>query len=249
MGSHSQLSLTSHASLRADPGLSGKGRTDLIYKTLFDAILAQQLTPNTKLSEETIGGFFGVSRTVVRAVLNQLKSVSLVELRQNRGAFVVSPSVEESLQVFQARICIEQEICACLPAVITSNDILALRAHLEKEHAAHQKGDSINAIILSGEFHMVMARLAGNGVLVRFLHELISRTSLILSAHAHRTAPKCGLDEHLEIVDALEARDGKRLKVAMRRHLEGIIETTNLTTPEKPEPKLEDILSTFSKKI
>jgi DNA-binding GntR family transcriptional regulator len=225
----------------------GKGRrADLIYKALFNAILARQLLPNTKLSEETIGDFFGVSRTVIRAVLNQLMSVCLVELRQNRGAFVVNPTVEESLHVFQARKCIEVDICNSLPDIAKADDIRALRAHLEKERAAYRSDDSVSIIILSGEFHMMLAQIAGNQVLLRFLRELISRTSLILSAHAHGGPSKCGLDEHIEIVDALEARDLERLRTAMRTHLDEIINTTSLERPPQQALKLEDILSRFA---
>src|SRR3954447_19950765 len=83
-------------------------RIDTIYQALFKAILAQELLPGTKLSEIAIGELFSVSRTIVRAALNRLHTESLVEFRQNRGAFVASTTPEEARQVFEARNAIER---------------------------------------------------------------------------------------------------------------------------------------------
>src|SRR4051812_34098253 len=90
------------------PDSAGETRSGAIYRALFDAILAQELKPGTKLNEETLGSFFKASRTIVRAALTRLHAESLIELKQNRGAFVASPSLTEARQVFEARLCVEK---------------------------------------------------------------------------------------------------------------------------------------------
>jgi DNA-binding GntR family transcriptional regulator len=45
---------------------------DLIYAEVLAAIFEQRLAPGTKLAEDALGEIFGVSRTMIRSVLQRL---------------------------------------------------------------------------------------------------------------------------------------------------------------------------------
>lgn len=221
-------------------------RIDAIYQALFKAILAQELVPGTKLSEEAIGSLFSVSRTIVRAALNRLHSESLVEFRQNRGAFVASTTPEEARQVFEARNAIEREIFSRLATVITDKQIASLEAHLEREHAVSDAHDHASAILLSGEFHMLAARMAGNDVLAGFLKSLISRTSLILAQHSTHQDPDCSVDEHAAVLAALRARKPEAAATAIVDHLQQVFERANIGQAKRAERNLSQILARYA---
>ncbi|CAN0602266.1 unnamed protein product, partial [Ectocarpus sp. 12 AP-2014] len=78
-----------------------------ISEALSLAIHEHRIAPGTKLGEDEIGDIYGVSRTVVRAALQSLAHVQLVEMRRNRGAFVARPSLVEAHEVFEARELLE----------------------------------------------------------------------------------------------------------------------------------------------
>src|SRR5690606_1099025 len=59
----------------------------------------------------------------------------------------------------------------------------------------------------SGEFHLLLAEVAGNAILQRFMEELIARSSLVIALYGRTGASSCGHNEHGDIVDALRARD------------------------------------------
>ena len=219
---------------------------DVIYNALFRAILAQQLLPGTKLSEETIGAHFKVSRTMVRAALNRLHTESLVELRQNRGAFVSSLTIEDARQVFDARICIEREVFSRLAVMHTDKQLQMLQNHLEQEGAAHKKDDYGASILLSGEFHLMAARMAGNSVFVDFLNSLISSSSLILAQFSRHHESECSADEHTKIIQALQTRDPKLAALAIEGHLNGVVQRTNIGEIERPQRSLGEILSLYT---
>jgi len=221
-------------------------RIDLIYNALSRAILAQDLLPGTKLSEETIGSYFDASRTIVRAALNRLHTESLVEFKQNRGAFVASPSIEESRQVFEARNCIEREVISRLAESITDQQLTALADHIEKERDASGDEDNPAAILLSGEFHLLAARMAGNDVFVGFLKSLISRTSLILAQHSTHQESDCSVDEHAAVLEALRERDPKAAAQAIVGHLHEVFERANIGQTKRTERNLSDILSRYA---
>lgn len=201
---------------------------EAIHAALFSAILAQDLQPGAKLNEEAIGSFFKVSRTIVRAALTRLNAESVIELKQNRGAFVASPSIEEARNVFEARICIEKEIIQRLARQITPAQVAELLEHNRREHSLAHAGDQAGAIQLSGDFHLQVARMAGNDVLTQFLKSLITRTSLILALYSDGREHDCSADEHMAIIEALRGGQPERAVEAMVSHLDGVLGRANL---------------------
>jgi DNA-binding GntR family transcriptional regulator len=226
--------------------LGGKAQIDTVCRTVFEAIFAQELLPGTKLSEETIGKLFGVSRTLVRAAFNRLHNDSLIEFKPNRGAFVVSPTADEARQIFDARICIEREIAARLAREITREKIRALEAHVAEERKVNEAGDIAASTRLSGEFHLLIAKMVGNEVLTRFLGGLISRSALVMAAHGRPRSTDCGVDEHLEIIAALKSRDPKAAAAAATHHLEHIAERTQTDHHKRGERDLARIFSRYA---
>lgn len=85
--------------------------THTIVQALTKAIGAHRLLPGTKLAEQKLATHFGVSRTLVRQALFQLSQNRLIRLEEPaRGAFVATPSVDESRQVFAVRRMLETEL-------------------------------------------------------------------------------------------------------------------------------------------
>jgi len=210
------------------PARSRVSPVQAIHSALFNAILSQDLQPGAKLSEEAIGSFFKVSRTIVRAALTRLHAESVIELKQNRGAYVASPGIEEAKNVFEARVCIEREIVHRLVRQVTPAQLDALAEHTEHEHALAHEHDRAGALRLSGDFHIQIAQMAGNDVLTQFLRPLITRTSLILALYSNGREQDCSADEHMTIIEALRAGDAGRAGDAMVGHLNGVLGRANL---------------------
>src|SRR5258705_456644 len=68
-------------------------------RRLAEAIYEHRLPPGTKLPEFDLCRIFGVTRGVVRKVLNRLADEQLLDLIPNRGAFVARPSVDQTRDV------------------------------------------------------------------------------------------------------------------------------------------------------
>lgn len=202
--------------------IAGAAIAERIGRTLETAILQHALRPGAKLSEEVIGGHFGVSRTVVRTALNRLAADSLVEFRRNRGAFVAAPSVEEAQAVFDARRALELAIVERAAARAQPADLDRLRRLAAHETAVHAGSDVVEKHRLSGNFHLELAALAGNPVLASLLAKLISRCALVIALYGDPNADRCGAAEHLALLDALAAADAARAVAVMSAHLDGI---------------------------
>lgn len=195
---------------------------DDIVERIFDAVVEQRLPPGTKLSESTLCEAFGVGRMRIRRSLLLLASREVVELHANRGAFVASPSAEQAREVFEARLALEPTIARLAVERASAEEIAALTRHLEMEHEAHHNGLRHDAIRLSGQFHTMLAQVAGNAVLLRIMKELVTRTSLIIGLFGAPGMRNCRDDDHVAIVEAFHARDPDKAARTMTIHLKHI---------------------------
>jgi DNA-binding GntR family transcriptional regulator len=195
------------------------GPTQRIVDAITTAIIERRLMPGTKLAEQQIADIFGVSRTLVRQALNQLKSDRLVTLEAARGAFVAKPSVQEARQVFEVRAMLEAALVKQLCAVITDAQIAELRLHLKAEGAAVARTDVSGRTRLLADFHVVLARMLGNQVLAELLEDLLTRSSLIALMYQSSHSAEHSQQEHVAIVDALERRDGRAAVRLLEAHL------------------------------
>lgn len=200
-------------------------RAAMIRDHLRDAIIDRRLAPGTKLNEVEVGRLFNVSRTVVREALQALAFEGLVSTERNRGAFVASPTPEDARQVFASRRLIEPGLALAAAERITVHEIEAFRQRLRHEsQLLAERGPSARRaeIHASGDFHLLLARVAGNAVLSRFMEELVARSSLVIALYGRSGTSSCGHADHGSILAALEQRDGKLAGRLLLHHIDHI---------------------------
>ncbi len=198
---------------------------DRLYRAVFDGVMSQRLTPGTRLPEASLCALFGVKRALVRKVLQRLAHEHMVELRPNRGAVVATPTPEETRQIFEARRALEAALLSLAVQHAGRADLAALRRQLAAEHAAlHASGPSDQPAWarLASSFHLQVAALGRNPVLLRYLHELVSRCSLIVALYEPPGNATCEHDEHAQIVDAIARRDAPAAVALMDQHLRAL---------------------------
>jgi DNA-binding GntR family transcriptional regulator len=208
--------------------------TQRIVDALTTAIVERRLMPGTKLAEQKIADVFQVSRTLVRQALMQLSRDHLITLEPARGARVAEPSVNEARQVFEARRMLEAGLIRRAAAELTPAQITELRAHLRAEADAVKRTDVPGRTRLLADFHVVIARMLGNEVLAGMLDDLVSRCSLIALMYQSTDSAEHSFDEHVAIVDALEAQDARAATRLMESHLHNVERSLRLA-PRAPD--------------
>jgi DNA-binding GntR family transcriptional regulator len=196
-----------------------------IREELRDAIIDRRLAPGTKLSEADVGSLFAVSRTIVRSALQMLSFEGLVRTERNRGAFVANPTPDEARQVFESRRLIEPGLALAAAERLRAKDIRVFRQRLKEESqllAKHGPAARRAEIRISGDFHLLLAGVAGNAVLERFMEELVARSSLVIALYGRTGASSCGHADHGSILDALSNRDGRLAGQLLIQHIDHI---------------------------
>ncbi|HJS04200.1 MAG TPA: GntR family transcriptional regulator [Variovorax sp.] len=223
---------------------AGAASVDEIGDKILGAIWEHRLPPGTKLVEEKLAGVFGVSRTKIRLALAKLSHDGILTVEPNRGTFVSSPSVAEARQVFNARRVLEPALMRELCAVPLRREQLArLRKNIALESEARTRNDRRAIIRLSGEFHTLIAEVAQNPYLGKYMRELCSLTCLVIALYDAPGMPACPHHEHTAIVDALEARDADKACALMIEHLTHVENTLRLEMPADEDIDFEAVFS------
>jgi DNA-binding GntR family transcriptional regulator len=224
-------------------------KADLAYLAVRRAIIEQALTPGTKLPEDRLAEQFGVSRTLVRAALAQLASEGLVSIGNKRTATVAQPSLEEARAVFEVRRCLEAEVVRLVIQRWQPAMGAALEGHVREEEKAAAAGEVTAGIRLAGEFHVKLAEMTGNPLLLRYLSEVATRCSLILAVYGRPHSSDCAINEHRELIDALRKKQAERAVALMAEHLVGIESRALITEIVGSDADLSSILSRYAQAV
>jgi GntR family transcriptional repressor for pyruvate dehydrogenase complex len=221
------------------------GTTPLVSERLSDRLagrlIAQidsgALCPGDRLpTEQQLAAAHGVSRTVVREAVHQLKSRSLVLARQGSGVFVAptpqnkplvyDPSVLDSVQsvvhVIEVRRVLEGEIAALAAERATRAQIAQLRRSLKAIDTAVAEGRDGVAEDLA--FHRVIGESTGNPqfrLLLGFLEQYLREGMRITRGNEARRHDfmQSVQQEHSAMVEAIAARDPAKARHHATRHI------------------------------
>jgi len=213
-----------------------------VYERIWNAIMDHSLPPETRLVEERLCEIFGLGRTRLRQVLQRLAHERVVTLMPNRGAIVSRPSIREAREVFAARRVLEAGIVQAFIDNASRGDIKRVQEHVARERAAFLANDRRAMLKLSGDFHLVIAEIAGNSILIELLRDLISRSSLIIAVYQVPGTAPCPPNEHQDLVAALEERSPTAVEL-MTRHLDHLLSDLRL---EDSGTHAIDLRSVFS---
>ena len=215
----------SHAQSTALPFSRLHTPVEDLYPRLFDAILERRIDEGSRFTEDSLKAMFSASRAEVRRVLTQLSHEQIVVLRANHRPRVAAPDRELIRQTLHARRLAENTLVRLACQRPQPDDLKCLRTLVEREKRAVEQDRRGAAIRLSGEFHLRLARMAGNLPLAHFLRSLVPLTSLAIARSQCSTRGCCAWQEHLALVEVVERGDVSKAGMLMNRHLDHLEQT------------------------
>jgi GntR family transcriptional repressor for pyruvate dehydrogenase complex len=214
-------------------------RTEEVVERIRAQITDGQLPAGARLpTEAAMMAAMGVSRTVVREAISALRARGLVITRQGAGAFVnadpnarpyaIDPdglgSLGSVIEILELRTAVEVEAAAIAAERANAVQLKAIAKAALTFSRAIANGD--RAVREDFDFHLAIAIATQNSRFVGFLEFL---GGLIIPRQSIRTFEgKLDLQkrylenverEHEVIMDAITAREPRRARDAMRKHL------------------------------
>lgn len=213
------------AAARAAPADSGSGEMVAeVVSAVREGIMSGTYAPGQRLPEADLVTLYRVSRGAVRTALAQLENEGIVERERNRGARVRPISLEEAVEITEARSVVEG-LCAAKAAVrATAADRKRLRDVGGELRAAVEHGDVLGYSRINQQVHRAIRDISRHETAGRMLDRL--RTQ---SVRYHYTVallpgrPAVGLQEHLAVIENVCAGDADGAEQAMRAHLLSVV--------------------------
>lgn len=208
------------------------GQSELTAR-LEHLIVSGGLAVGEKLpSERELARDYGVSRPVVRESLRGLEERGYISIVANRGSFVRAITGRDLVEplarvirnagvtprnIVEARSALECAAAETAAWVAGGDDILAIRAALEKHSAASGTRDLVATDL---EFHEAIVRATHNPVLsVMYTSIRPFVVGIMTRSQADRIVRDAGDPLHVEILRKIEARDTDGARDAMKRHI------------------------------
>lgn len=193
------------------------------YATVREGILCGTYAAGTRLTELDLAQAAGVSRTPIREALRRLHAEGLVEFEPNHGAVVAAFELEDAEEIFELRALLEP-ISARRAAERATPAIVAELRELAQQQIAESTRRAAGFLSRIGDlndrFHRSIQRAADSPRLAKTLSGLIE-APLILRTFANYSPAELqrSADQHVELVQAIEAGDGMWAHSVMRTHI------------------------------
>jgi DNA-binding GntR family transcriptional regulator len=185
---------------------------------LREMILGGELSVGTRLQEKAFADLLGVSRTPVREAIALLISEGLVTRSSGGVPTVNSVSVTDFMEVLHVRRLLECETARQAAGVNSPVEpLLALRKRVDS-FLTGPRPTAAEHIRLDDDLHILIAHIAGSRLLTDLVQNLRLKTRMFdQGSIPARFEPGC--HEHIELIDAILARDPERAEKAMRIHI------------------------------
>lgn len=176
--------------------------------------------------EEELAEQLGVSRGAVRGALLRLDHDGLVVRERNRGARVRRVTLEEAIEIVEARAVLESLAAGYAAVRRTDAQARALSRELAHMRALHAAGELLEMSDANHLLHRRILEMSGHGVAQEICRRLHSQTvrfqfrTVLAPGRAERS-----MAEHSRIVHAIVEGDRDAAEREMREHLAHVRET------------------------
>jgi GntR family transcriptional regulator, transcriptional repressor for pyruvate dehydrogenase complex len=210
---------------------------DDVVEQLRQRVAEQGLRPGDRLpSERELARQLGIGRTSLREGLRVLELIGFLEIRPGRGVYLkegaaapldrlirswVSKQRGAIRDLIELREATETKAAWLAAERASAGDIAALSQVVEQLRAAAEANDTVRFVHADTQFHDLIARASGNGLLRRALASIADETAWYRAATAQlgRAALERSLADHEEIFRAVAAHDAPAAGQAMQRHI------------------------------
>lgn len=195
--------------------------SEQVVEALKTMLLKGALKPGDRVNEANIADELGISRAPVREALHMLTTEGLIEIRPQKGKFIVKLTQKEVHNSFFVGGVLEGAAAAACCQEFTEDDFLQMTAVLNQMQAAAKDGLGTQALApLDTAFHQKIFIRVNNPLLEELSRRSCLRISkFLLFRHWQQAySPQEVYLRHCEVLEALKKRDPQHIENCLRAH-------------------------------
>lgn len=193
---------------------------DVVFQTLREAILNGELKPGERLMEIQLATRLGVSRTPIREAIRMLEQEGFAVTIPRRGAEVARMTLKDMEDVLEIRGALDDLAVQLACNRITQEQLERLKTVKDDFARATESCDVKRLAESDVAFHDIIYEATSNPKLVNILNNFREQLYRYRIEYLKDSSsyPKL-IEEHDEIVSAIEAKDHGRVTAIMREHV------------------------------
>ncbi len=199
-----------------------KSLSDQVYEYVLHLIKIGQIAVGDKIDEAELTKHLGISRTPIREALIQLTSDNLLENVPRKGFFVKTIDEQEMQECFAVIAKLDSYAVELAIPNIGKGELQRLSTAVDKMSLAISRIDADMYYDWEHEFHTIYREACGNKVLANLIKDL---TRKAFRTEVYKQGAKSMVEywkftnnDHLEILNAIEAKDVKRAQECLVIH-------------------------------
>ena len=199
------------------------------YKTIIKKIICLEYQPSQHLEENQLVEDLGIGRTPIREALVRLQGEKMVESHPNKGVIVRPITLQNTKAMFESMHIFEFGVVDIAVRKDCSMYIKLMRNSNNGVKNAIRSNKMFDLVEANHDFHMNFAKASQNEFLIRGVEDVrkeakrlsyLSYNNIIdphrpLEAHYESV-----VEEHNEIINALQHRDADKLKQLLQEHID-----------------------------
>ncbi|MBN8205449.1 GntR family transcriptional regulator [Microbacterium esteraromaticum] len=197
---------------------------DEIAAVIRERIYSHHYPTGAWLRQEHLAAELNVSRTPLREALRRLEQEGLVTHESGRGMRIVSGDAATLIDAYELRGAVDALAARLTATEATASDVRSLRRLIDAQRATVTPWDARAYTKLNVDFHEMIMVMTGNQFVIA-QSPILRMTGQVFAPIAH-TGPRNAvqaIQEHVEIVDAIEAGDAERAEQMARTHIDRTI--------------------------
>ena len=206
--------------------MNKRGRTkEDIFNTLKERIVTLQYEPGKILNEIELSEEFGVSRTPIRTVFQQLESIKLVDIVPRYGVQVATLNFLNIKSLFEVTKVLDPLATKLAVSKLTDEDKKRLREIVSTLETYDTTKDYQEAILLDEEFHKIVTKSCANPWLIDILSSLhCQKERLWHYCDIYFSDMEIFTRTFKKIVEAFENKDEEMAEKYAKEHIEDFVE-------------------------
>ncbi len=189
-----------------------------VAELLREKIIAGVVVRGQKLKQAEIAKLLNISITPVREALRLLEAQGYVRVSSHRGAVVAPFQIEQVDELFDLRLTLEGKLTAAAAKGLTPADLKVLIGLNDDIRDALSRGAQETVRGSNFRFHFRLYEQANMPHTLEFVRVLWAKYPFdLLGSIPGR--PVRVLDEHADLIKALQAKDPRKAMRAMQAHI------------------------------
>lgn len=205
--------------------------TQRAYERIWEKITTLDLPPGSPINDQQLAADIDMALTPVQEALKLLVHDDLVYFSDRHGLYVTEVDPPALAQLSEMRLALEG-LAARYAAERAGPDDLIVLESLRQRQAAIPADDPHALFDLDHRFHQALAQAAGNTYLAKTLERFFGLSRRLW----YMILPELGflsaaVEEHLALLEAIEAHNADRAEQLMRTHVQDFYDKVKTILP------------------